>query len=522
MQHKPIPVIDLFAGPGGLGEGFSCISDVPGNPEFDVRISIEKDQKASETLKLRAFFRAFPQGKAPDCYYDYLRGNISKEELVADATVREQWKRAEQEAHQATLGETPAEIIDQWIGDAIDGQDPWVLIGGPPCQVYSIVGRSRRRGTDPDFEKDGRHVLYQEYLRIIRKFKPAVFVMENVKGMLSSTHGGSLIFKKIYEDLSRPESGLEYDIRSFAKHSGSLKPSDFIIETESYGLPQRRHRVILFGVRKDYSARGPSHQVLRQRDQWVTVREVLSGMPPIRSRLSSKSPVPDSAKNWHDVLKEAPKFLAGCTEPRRSELQAIMARAILHAESRETTGGPFVPDTRWSDSKMPRELSAIIKDPRLGGVCQHEARRHMPSDLHRYLFAACYAELYENSPKLDDYPSSLWPEHKNLNAIEVPFDDRFRVQCWGLPSTTVVSHIAKDGHYYIHPDASQCRSMTVREAARLQTFPDNYFFEGNRTNQYTQIGNAVPPFLAQQIARVVIEFLKKSKKETLPLSSFAA
>jgi DNA (cytosine-5)-methyltransferase 1 len=317
-----------------------------------------------------------------------------------------------------------------------------------------------------------------------------------------------------------PEMGLEYDIKSFANDSGKLRPSDFIIETEKYGIPQRRHRVILFGVRKDYASKAIEHRILEPRDKWITVQDALGGMPKIRSRLSLKSPMPDSAKNWHGVLKKTPHFLADCTDEQRSKIGNIMAEAILHADSLETIGGRFLPDTQWSDSNMPNHLNAAIKGPRLGGVCQHEARSHIPSDLHRYLYAACYAEAYKKSPKLDEYPSSLWPEHKNLNAMEVPFDDRFRVQCWGLPSTTVVSHIAKDGHYYIHPDPSQCRSMTVREAARLQTFPDNYFFEGNRTSQYTQIGNAVPPFLAQQVAEIVLDFLKEYNKKSISNDEF--
>jgi DNA (cytosine-5)-methyltransferase 1 len=513
MPSTGIPVIDLFAGPGGLSEGFSRIINCHGNRAFDIRLSIEKDKNAADTLKLRAFFRSFPEGQVPDCYYDYLRGDITKEELLANGMVQEEWRQANQEAHQAELGKTSSDTIDKWIADTLGNADPWILIGGPPCQAYSIVGRSRRRGVDlVRFEQDEKHFLYKEYLRIIQKFKPALFVMENVKGMLSSTHGGSLIFERIFEDLSHPEMGLEYDIRSFAKHIDKLKPSDFIVETEKYGIPQRRHRVILFGVRKDYAVKAAGHGLLEQRDQWVTVQEALAGMPRIRSRLSWKSPLPDSAKNWHDALKKTPQLLALCTDERRSEVENFMAEAILHAASIETTGERFVPYASESSNQMPKELRAFINDPRLGGICQHEARSHMPSDLRRYLYAACYAEVYKKSPKLDEYPSSLWPEHKNLNAIEVPFDDRFRVQCWGLPSTTVVSHIAKDGHYYIHPDPSQCRSMTVREAARLQTFPDNYFFEGNRTSQYTQIGNAVPPFLAQQIAEIVLEFIRGYKK----------
>jgi DNA (cytosine-5)-methyltransferase 1 len=396
MPSTGIPVIDLFAGPGGLSDGFSRIRNCHGHRVFDIRLSIEKDEKAAKTLELRAFFRSFPEGQVPDCYYDYLRDDITKEELLANGMVKEEWRQAKQEAHQAELGKTSSETIDKWISEAIEKTDSWILIGGPPCQAYSMTGRSRRRGLDPiGFEQDERHFLYKEYLRIIRKFQPALFVMENVKGMLSSTHGGSLIFERIIEDLSRPEMGLEYDIRSFNKNSGKLKPSDFIIETENYGLPQRRHRVILFGVRKDYAAKATEHRILAPHDQWVTVQEMLAGMPKIRSRLSVKSPLPDSAKNWHDVLKKTPQFLAGCMDEHKVEIGDIMAEAILHAESLETIGGRFIPDTRWSDCNMPKHLNAAIKDPRLGGICQHEARCHMPSDLHRYLYAACYAKVYK-------------------------------------------------------------------------------------------------------------------------------
>lgn len=146
-------------------------------------------------------------------------------------------------------------------------------------------------------------------------------------------------------------------------------------------------------------------------------------------------------------------------------------------------------------------LAEWLVDPRMTSLPNHQSRNHMPSDLSRYAFASAFAEVTGRSPKAEDFPGSLAPAHDNWTSGK--FRDRFRVQCAGAPATTVTSHIGKDGHYFIHPDPLQCRALTVREAARLQTFPDNYLFEGNRTQQYVQVGNAVPPLLARGIAEVV-------------------
>ena len=144
-------------------------------------------------------------------------------------------------------------------------------------------------------------------------------------------------------------------------------------------------------------------------------------------------------------------------------------------------------------------------DDQIEGVCNHSTRSHLDTDLVRYLYAAIYAQVNGTSPKLRDFPEKLLPAHQNANeAVETgKFADRFRVHLKNEPAKTITSHISKDGHYYIHYDPTQCRSYTVREAARLQTFPDNYFFTGPRTSQYIQVGNAVPPLLANQIAEIV-------------------
>lgn len=520
-NRKSIPVIDLFAGPGGLGEGFSSLLDTERTPLFSLKVSAEKDPTAHKTLSLRSLYRKFPRGKAPDCYYEHIRGKISREALFAHPEAAEAGKEALEEALNFELGRDNPEDLDRRIQAALGGADDWVLIGGPPCQAYSLAGRSRRtRESQEKFESDEKHFLYREYLRIIRKHKPAVFVMENVKGMLSSLHGGSPIFDRIVADLSSPGDGLEYQIRSLVKPgvAGEIDPHDFVIEAERFGVPQGRHRVILFGIRSDVArsvselSSSQEEFVLGSENMKVTVGEALSGLPPLRSRLSKET---DGHKEWLSALTETAKELQWYRSEALSPVFEEMNRAVEKAKLRVATGGPFTcHDTAING--MRARLSDWYVDKRLGGVIQHETRSHMRSDLHRYLFAAAYGKAKGVSPKIADFPTPLLPKHGNVNSEKVPFADRFRVQLEGSWSSTVVAHIAKDGHYFIHPDPSQCRSLTVREAARLQTFQDNYFFAGNRTEQYTQVGNAVPPLLARKIAGVVSKFMAAWNRSRTP------
>ena len=512
-----IPVIDLFAGPGGLCEGISSIFDETGAQRFDVKVSIEKDPVAQRTLLLRAIFRKFPRGKVPDCYYDYVRGSITREALLAHPDIKDAAKQAAREARCAELGLTPPQKIDGWIREALDGQTDWVLIGGPPCQAYSLAGRSRLRGKNPSkFEADAKHFLYTEYLRIIRQFAPAVFVMENVKGMLNSKNAGKHIFERILSDLKVPRPDLRYVVRSFVVNKDELEPNDYVIEADEYGIPQSRHRVILFGIRSDVAATAsllvqrPDSLLLTRVSKKVGVSAALAGLPPLRSRLSKE---PDSQEAWMKALREAPNSLKGWILPVRSVIEAEMQKFTKRAEKHATFGAPFIPLDVAPGEAMPQTLREWYLDSRLCGVLHHETRRHMRSDLHRYMFATCFAAAQKYAPDLRNFPPRLLPDHINVNDETIPFKDRFRVQMGKFPSSTVVAHIKKDGHYYIHPDPAQCRSLTVREAARLQTFPDNYFFEGNRTEQYGQIGNAVPPLLAKQVGEIIFTLLSSPRKE---------
>lgn len=510
MKLASIPVIDLFAGPGGLGEGFSSIYNSQGETVFDIRLSIEKDPVAHRTLSLRALFRSFKKEEVPDSYYDYVRGDITLKELMCSPQVTEAAKAAYGHAKKATLGELPASEVDEWIRNAIGCSTDWVLIGGPPCQAYSLAGRSRMRGIDPEaFEEDKRHFLYKEYLRIIRDFGPSVFVMENVKGILSSTHRGSPIFDQILRDLSNPGNDLHYEIRSFVSGGIGAAAShrEYILEAEKFGVPQMRHRVILFGVRRDL-AKYEHRPLSPDTDQANTVANALSGLPKLRGRVSRET---DSQDVWLSALKEASRQLTGWRTAARDLVEARMREAYQKAFTCVSTGASFILGSVEPSARLAKGLRSWYQDDRLGGVLQHQTRSHMRSDLHRYLFCASYAAEFGISPKIDQFPPLLLPNHGNVDQEHVPFADRFRVQMKNLPSTTVVSHISKDGHYYIHHDPSQCRSLTVREVARLQTFPDNYFFEGNRTEQYVQVGNAVPPYLARQIGEVVAEFLANAQ-----------
>ncbi|WP_269939259.1 DNA cytosine methyltransferase [Arthrobacter sp. HY1533] len=495
----PMPVIDLFAGPGGLNEGFSSIGEEEGEPRFQTVASFEMEANAVKTLKLRSVYRHLKRnGGVPQAYYDYISGVMEWDEFKTEPRVDVAVVAADDHVHEIELGQATRKDVGDRIAKALaaspkNAAGDWVLIGGPPCQAYSLAGRSRRTN-DSDFAFDKKHFLYEEYLDILRRFKPSVFVMENVKGLLSSKNHGVSMIDQILNDLRRPSDSVRYEVRSLVvdPKNGKILPKEFVIRAEEYGIPQKRHRIILLGVRTDVVER-TDYAVLEKTSK-VTVRDAIADLPVLRSRISPMRF--DSDENW-EMLKQR-------TVARRDALAAddtddSLAAVFVEPEEPIEDAGLDVPKERYQK---------WIQDKYLEKTLQHQSRSHMESDIERYAHLAWKAGELGKSPKFSDLPDGLEPNHKNIGQKDTPFLDRFRVQVWDEPSTTIVSHISKDGHYYIHPDESQMRSLTVREAARLQTFPDNYFFEGTRTMQYHQVGNAVPPLLAHLIAEKVVETLR--------------
>lgn len=406
--------------------------------------------------------------------------------------------------------EFSSKLVDDRIRAVIEANPNWLLIGGPPCQAYSVAGRARRK-YDPNFATDEKHFLYRQYLRILAVHRPPVFVMENVKGILSAKFEDEGIFRRIVTDLQnpldavygpaqrRPEERLNYRLVSLVVRNGTdllgaFEPEDFLVKAEDHGIPQARHRIILLGVLAD-------NEVIPgvlERHPPVSVEAVIADLPRLRSGLSRE---PDTPEAWRSVLLTIPDAKWFRSAKVGDALRAEMRALLDSIEENLGRGAEFMRPTR----RLPRQYADWYIDARLGTVCNHSTRQHIRADLHRYFFVAAYGRVHGRSPRLTDFPPELLPLHQNVaQALEDRrFNDRFRVQLQGQPSTTVTSHISKDGHYFIHYDPTQCRSLTVREAARLQTFPDNYFFEGPRTEQYHQVGNAVPPLLAHQIAGIV-------------------
>lgn len=514
-----IKVIDIFAGPGGLSEGFSSLNDKSGSKIFDIVLSIEKEKNAFDTLKLRTFLRQFRNSFPPE-YYSFLEGKQLLDELYA--AYPSEYEEAEKRCWNQELGFDLKTVSDtrDLVRNALSGDENFILIGGPPCQAYSLAGRSRNSG-NPDYDEttDKRHTLYIEYLQLLADHKPIVFIMENVKGLLSAKYQEKKIFRRILDDLSSPNRALqrekrayydrgEVDYNVYSLVDGTLldgsNPRNAVVKSENYGIPQARHRVILLGIRNDLHNLRPNPLVPHHRP--IVLSEVISDLPKIRGGLSKEH---DDQISWLNALKS--QIDSQWIKQRNRELDSSLLESLMI----DTLNQMEVPENDRGGKSIPVISKPLYRedwyfDQNMKMTKDHYSRSHMRMDLYRYFFASCFADVYKRSPILSDFPQDLLPDHSNVSLAITEkghFSDRFRVQMYWRPSTTIVSHISKDGHYYIHPDPTQCRSLTLREAARIQTFPDNYHFCGNRTSQFTQVGNAVPPLLANQIGNVVANLM---------------
>lgn len=396
--------IDLFAGAGGLSEGFI-------REKFEPVAHVEMSAEAADTLKTRIAFHHFSQKKNLTKYYSYLQQDISRNEL---------WDSIPQHLLESVINEeisdNTIESIFEKIDSQLDEKKVDVIIGGPPCQAYSLVGRSR----DPNRMKgDKRNFLFRYYAKFLIRYKPKYFVFENVLGLL--TAGNAKYLNEMLELFE--EIGYSADMK--------------VLNAEEYGVLQKRRRVIIIGRKGKTKFQFPELQ--KMENNWQTKRDLFFDLPYLKP--GQELEVVGYTKNINHYLKKT-----------------------------ETRNG-------------------------INYTTQHITRNHNDRDLEIYSLAIDKWLNDRQRLKYNDIPKRL-QTHKNTEA----FLDRYKVIDPTGHSHTVVAHIAKDGHYYIYPDLKQVRSISVREAARIQSFPDNYFFEGGRTAAFKQIGNAVPPLMAEKIA----------------------
>lgn len=396
--------IDLFAGAGGLSEGFI-------REKFEPVAHVEMSAEAADTLKTRIAFHHFSQKKNLTKYYSYLQQDISRNEL---------WDSIPQHLLESVINEEISdktiESIFEKIDSQLDEKKVDVIIGGPPCQAYSLVGRSR----DPNrMNGDKRNFLFRYYAKFLIRYKPKYFVFENVLGLL--TAGNAKYLNEMLELFE--EIGYSADMK--------------VLNAEEYGVLQKRRRVIIIGRKGKTKFQFPELQ--KMENNWQTKRDLFFDLPYLKP--GQELEVVGYTKNINEYLKKT-----------------------------ETRNG-------------------------INYTTQHITRNHNDRDLEIYSLAIDKWLNDRQRLKYNDIPKRL-QTHKNTEA----FLDRYKVIDPTGHSHTVVAHIAKDGHYYIYPDLNQVRSISVREAARIQSFPDNYFFEGGRTAAFKQIGNAVPPLMAEKIA----------------------
>lgn len=399
---KKYTFIDLFAGCGGLSEGFY-------KEGFHALAHVEINHFACESLRERMK------------YYGY----SNYEEAVIETDI------------------TREDIVDV-IKDRCDTSDVDLIIGGPPCQSFSTAGRAR---DEHGMKNDPRNYLFESYVKILNAIKPKFFVFENVTGLLTAQLKGKRHILTVLGEL-----GKEYKV-----HQGN--PNEMVFNTVNYGVPQIRKRVIILGVRKDLD---------------IEPEELYNGI---------------KKTNWDSDMPE---------DQRKGLLPPVTVReAIGDLPPIPNGGGSNL--MHYAPTKL-NEYVSKLRSQNDETLTYHITRRNNEKDKERYLVMAknhwTFLEMLDKRPDLRHEKARVFP-------------NSYTVQWWDQPSKTIIAHLYKDGNLFIHPDWKQNRSISVREAARLMSFPDDFIFSGSRTEQFKQIGNAVPPLFAEAIAKCMKTELKK-------------
>lgn len=401
MAKKKYTFVDLFAGCGGLSEGFY-------KQGYKALLHLEIDEAACKTLCTRMR------------HYGYSEKDTNNSVLCEDIT-----------------NENILNIIDSRISEKVD-----IIIGGPPCQAYSSVGRAQ----SPDgMNNDPRNYLFENYLLILNHLKPKMFIFENVKGILSAHPNGVKIFPKVISEMRKTYKVVDI-------------PEVITLNSADYGVPQIRERVILIGVRNDLD--------IDPQDVYKSIKKTNS---------NSDDSLPDYV-TVREAITDLPSLEPGTGDAIQHGINYRIQNSFLDAVRNDA-------DT----------------------IYNHQARKHNDEDRERYKILSEHQnwqlkDLQEVRPDLVHHD----PKH---------FGNRYTVQEYDKPGRTVVAHLYKDGNLFIHPDSKQARTFTVREAARIQSFPDDFVFEGSRTDQYKQVGNAVPPLMAEAFAKAMKPFIKRLKIE---------
>jgi len=432
-----IKILDLFAGVGGLSLGFEMIKNKSGKPVFELFRAVEIDKYACQTLRKRY-------------------GN----EKVIEGDI--------------TKLKTAKKIIDDCKGKVS------VVVGGIPCQSFSLIGPRSGFGKKIEkFRKDKRDNLYEHFRDIVDEINPDIIVIENVKGILSKK--GKKIINKLISDFE----GLGYNFENEKEEKWHL------LNAADFGVPQKRERVILIGIRRSWKkVKVPDIEPTHFDPSCDNAEELLSkGLKPYVSVYEAIG----------DLPKVSPKVTpTGLNERQKKEIKEKNKRIRSGKDVIKLKKSRFQKHlSRISQSGI--EFFNFVRPNGYKYIDHHTARSQQILDIE--LFG-----LMKSGETSKGFIDRMPEKTKTLIKYNMlTFKDKYRKQSWGEPSTTVFAHLEKDGNRFIHP--TQARTYTPREAARIQSFPDDFIFEGPMTKKFRQIGNAVPPLMSYNIAKIISNIL---------------